>query len=160
MARRTISKRKKKKKKGPSLPGLILVFLHWIIWWRGIQSGLSLAPKIAKQTSDGQLCGDDCAPGWPVWIRGGFTVNNSGMVVCAGSSDRQVGSSEGEKRPSNSGKCTSQSDLFQGTDSIGHLVAFQPQNKGALTTPTVPGGLAKRPFTIAIMSLFFNVIHI
>lgn len=83
-----------------------------------------LAPEIAGQTSDGQLCWGDCALGWPVWIRGGFTVSNSGMLVCAGGSGGQVGSSEGEKRPSDSGKCASQSDLFWGTDSIGHLVAF------------------------------------
>lgn len=30
--------------------------------------------------------------------QGGFTVSNSGMLVCAGGSGGQVGSSEGEKK--------------------------------------------------------------
>lgn len=47
-----------------------------------------LAPEIAWQTSDGQLWCGDCALWWPFRIWRGFTVSNSGMLVCATSPGR------------------------------------------------------------------------
>lgn len=39
-----------------------------------------LAPEIAGQTSNGQLCWGDCALGWPVWIRGALLSVTQGCL--------------------------------------------------------------------------------
>lgn len=83
-----------------------------------------LAPEIAGQTSDGQLCWGDCALGWPVWIRGALLSVTRGCLCVPAAAAGKLAVQREKKRQSDSGKCASQSDLFWGTDSIGHLVAF------------------------------------
>lgn len=57
-----------------------------------------LAPEIAGQTSDGQLCWGDCALGWPVWIRGALlSVTRGCLCVPAAAAGKLAAQREKKK---------------------------------------------------------------
>lgn len=103
-----------------------------------------LAPEIAGQTSDGQLCWGDCALGWPVWIRGALLSVTQGCLCVPAAAAGKL-AVQREKRGRATLESARHSQICFGAQiQSATWWHFSRRIKG-LEQSTVPGGLAKRP---------------